>query len=443
MTRLILTAAIFVLAAIARIASLGAADVNAPMLVLARPENAPGVASFGQGDYEGAYRLFAAMYVQDPELPPPAILLAVLHWARGEYDEFYRNCARAVKENPLDPESWFRLGEIAVNEGRLVEASLLLERGNEVLARFEKENGRSTGAGTRFDYLKNDALSLGARLFEASGDFDRAEKLLRELTARSDQNDAARLSLGWILLERGKTDEALAEFDAARELNGRNLPGFLTAVVLLDRRRQTAEAQKLADERFDPENMAKNADYLPQMVQLYLKWNRLDQAEKIVGALPADSFGRRCLSGRIALYRGDYPKAESEYQAALLQNSDDFQARNGYALALAEINEAKRSQAKKIAAENFKRKSDSEEAAATLAWIELLSGQTERADELLRPIFENGSFTPTTAYYLAEVALALGENDLCGTLLDLALGQDENFPKRADAARLAKRLAKP
>lgn len=443
MCRIFITTAIFVLAVFGMGASLGAADVNAPISVLARPQNASGVASFGQGDFEGAYRFFAASYVQDAELPPPAILLAVLHLARGEYDEFYRSCARAVKENPLDPESWFRLGEIAVNEGRLVEASLLLERGNEVLAQFEKQDGRDTSAGTRFDYLKNDALSLGSRLAEAAGDLDQAETLLRELTARSEQNDAARLSLGWILLERGKTDEALAEFDAARELNGRNLPGFLTAVVLLDRRRQTDEAQKLADERFDPENMAENADYLPQMVQLYLKWNRIEQAEKIVAALPADSFERRCLSGRIALYRGDYPKAASEYQAALIPKPDDFEARNGYALALAEINEAKRSQAKQIAAENAKRQPDSAEAAATLAWIEFLSGQTERADERLRPIFQTGSFTPTTAYYLAEVALALGENDLCKTLLDLALGQDENFPKRADAKHLAERLAKP
>lgn len=420
--------------------SLWSADANAPQSVLQRPEQSQAVAAFGQGDVETAYRLFAASYVQDAELPPPALLIAMLSLARGEYDEFYQSCARAVEENPSDPESWYRLGEIALAEGRLVEAQLLLERGDAVLEKFGQTDGRSTDSGSRFDYLQNDALSLGARLAEARGDLARAESLLRRLVARAQESDAARLSLGWILLEEDKTDEAIAEFDAARKIDGRNLPGYLTAVVLLDRRRQTEKAQKLADERFDPERIDVAADYLPQLVQLYLKWNRLDAAEKLVEKMPADSAARRRLSGRIALYRNDYEKAEREYQAAMLRDGDDFDTRNGYALALAEINEGKRNQAVQIATENYRRQPHSEEAAATLGWIEFLSGRSERANELLRPYFERGSFTPTTAYYLAEVALALGDDTLAGTLLDLALGQNENFPKRRDAETLLKNL---
>ena len=58
----------------------------------------------------------------------------------------------------------------------------------------------------------------------------------------------------------------------------------------------------------------------------------------------------------------------------------------------------------------------------------------------LLPILDRGGLTPTSAYYLACIASARGEDDLARQLLTSALAEPSFFPKRRDAENLLKRL---
>ena len=420
-------------------AALPAQEPGSPIAALASPELAEGKRAFSQGDSEGAYTFFVEAGKANPASPPPGILIAILCSNRGDYEGMHRALFQAANESPLDPEPFFQLADVAIQEKRLIEADLLLERGGEKLEMFQKGRTLPAQEDVRLIYLKNLSDTLTSRLFEERGDLPGAEASIRRLLAREPENAAACRTLGWFLLAQKKLDEAEKAFDRAASLDPSNLPGWLESALLLDERGESAEAKKIVDARFSPDENEEGI--LLPVIRLYLKWNRLAEAQKIVETLDDRSPERHKLAGRLHLYGGRFSEAENEYQRALLLNPDDFQSRSGYAIALAEQNEAKLRQANDLAHENLKRYPNSSEAAALCGWTELLLGRLDRADILLDPILKSGSFTPTVAYYLAESALAHGDRELAVTLLNLALGQEENFPKRSAAEKLRGELA--
>ena len=296
----------------------------------------------------------------------------------------------------------------------------------------------------RLLWLRNLSDRLTSRLLEEKGDLAGAEESIRRILERAPKSVAACRSLGWLLLLQNRLDEAEKTFDRMAALDPTNPPGWLESALLLDERGQSAEAKKIADEHFTVEN-AKDSDekqerILLPVIRLYLKWNRLDAARKLIETLDDRSAERHKLAGRLSLYDERFSEAEAEYQKALFLTPDDFQAQNGYALALAEQGGGKLRQANDLARENQKRYPNSQEAAASLGWTELLLGRTDRSEALFAPILESGSFTPTTAYYLAESALGHEDRELALTLLHLALDQEENFPKRTAAEKLLQEL---
>lgn len=419
--------------------SLAAAqELSSPDAVLERSELQPAISAFRRGELEVAYRLFAKAREADAEISSPGVLTAFLCSRSGDSQGMYRYLAKSVEEFPNDPEAWLQLGDLAIQEGRLVEAKLLLERGDEILVRLEKA---VTSDSPRFRYLREESLALAARLAEERGETERALEIMNRLIQYSPQNDAAHTSVGWLLFGQGRLSEAEAAFDRARQIEPSNLVGWLMVVRLLDRAGKTQEAQNLFDQRFVPSEIEPAAR--SQAIRLLLKWNRLERAREQIEAMPNDSVDRHNLAGRLALFGDDYFQAEKEFQAGLFLDPNNFTAGNGYALALAEQeNAAKLHQALEIARRNRQRYTDSEEATATLGWLEYLDGRTERADDLLRPILESGSFSPTTAYYLAEMANERSDRLLAAKLLEMALGQDEMFPKRAAAENLQKEMKK-
>ena len=177
-----------------------------------------------------------------------------------------------------------------------------------------------------------------------------------------------------------------------------------------------------------------------QLARLYLRWNRLDEAAALVGELEAEGkndFDGWALRGWVALYAGGYAVAEDAFRRATFIDGKSFEASNGLALALLDQrNKEKLAQARAIAAKNYRTYPDSQDAAATYAWTLFLSGAAREADAIFGPMLDSGEFSSTVAYYLAEIANVRGEKSLALTLLDLALRQKANFPKRVAAVEL-------
>ncbi len=426
--------------------SLFAADSHALATILNRDSMRDVRLTFSSGNDDEAYRMMAEMAREDSEFPPPAVLLAALHLTKGERTQYNQFCARAIQENPNDPQPWLMLAEMALAEDRLVEANLLLEKSVAALERFSAEPNRNTGSGSRYFSLWNSFLSTSAYLAQKQGDYSSAVQFLLTLKENLPQEDGPCLTLGQLYLQMEMYDDAIREFDEARALNRLNLPGWLIAAELLDRDNQTEKAKELARNHFNETelvqslNAAEVGEILGDWCRLLLKWNQLDEAEELLNKYSSGILQYHQLLGRLALLREDYQKAEKEYQSAQLRGATDFDTLNGYALALCELDAARLKRAAGLAKENLKRNPHLEEAIATLAWIELLQGNVDGAWERIHPLLDSGSFTPTTAYFIAEIAFALEEEDLCRTLLNLALEQNGAFPKRAAAVRLKESL---
>jgi tetratricopeptide (TPR) repeat protein len=122
-------------------------------------------------------------------------------------------------------------------------------------------------------------------LYNSRGENEKAERLFREVVARHPDLYDAAYSLGLLLAEMGKTEEALGYLErAAKGMPERsriqyNL-GLLFQVLKRDSQAESA-LQKASS--LEPANM----DYLYALADFYLKRNRLVEAKKVAEKMVA------------------------------------------------------------------------------------------------------------------------------------------------------------
>ena len=126
---------------------LKAQEAGSSVTALGFPESAEAVRAFSTGDEARAYALLTPLSASNSAYPPPGVLVALLCSNRGDYEGMHRALGRAVVEQPLDPEPYFQLADVAIQEMRLVEAALLLERGSALLEKFRRRSNDSLGGG--------------------------------------------------------------------------------------------------------------------------------------------------------------------------------------------------------------------------------------------------------------------------------------------------------
>jgi len=410
------------------------------MDTLGEEELLEGIDAYMNGQADKAYEIFQAVHENNPEIAPPGILIAFLYSNSQQYYHVRKYLEETVEQYPDDPEALYQLAGIAIQEERYLESRLLIEQGNKILAQYQKKREKNPGSGVRLEYLSNLSLRLQANLAEHREKYAEAEQFVRQIITNQPKNETAYLSLGYLLFRQNKITEAREAFDKAHELNSEQMPGWLRLAVFQEQNNETAEAQRLVDENFTgvslpPEQQA-------AIINLYLKWNRMVQANEMAETMQTEYPEHPLpwiLLGQIALYHSQFKVAEENFRKALLLEPENYEANNGIALALSDQNnKAKLIQARNIAHENYLRYPDSLEATATYAWILFLSGQKDDSDALFSPILEKGEMTSTIAYYLAEIANYRGNPNLAQNLLDVALGQECNFPKKIAAQELLK-----
>ena len=78
----------------------------------------------------------------------------------------------------------------------------------------------------------------------------------------------------------------------------------------------------------------------------------------------------RMLRGLVALWEKDWPEAENYFQKVILENPNDFAARNNLALALVEQDDpAKQQRALAYAEANYRDNKNNPDALSTLGWV--------------------------------------------------------------------------
>jgi tetratricopeptide (TPR) repeat protein len=170
------------------------------------PYNQLGYARRFMGDYDGAEEAFKKYIALIPDDPNPYDSYAELLMKTGRFEESIAHYEKALEHDPYFVASYVGIG---LNQMYLDE----LEKARETLARL-LENARTPGE-------KRAALFRTAESWVFEGETDKALAAVKEMSAVSEEEgDTAAMAgdlniMGNILLEAGRSDEALARFEKA------------------------------------------------------------------------------------------------------------------------------------------------------------------------------------------------------------------------------------
>ncbi|HYW78032.1 MAG TPA: tetratricopeptide repeat protein [Thermoguttaceae bacterium] len=402
-------------------------------------------------DFAGAEEKLKEGVAKNPELPPAEVIMA--QWfAQGQQPNGVRMyLERAVMNEPNDPSAYIFLGDFALREGRVTEASLLLGKAESLLGSFKNAK--------RKEQMVPQVANGLAAVAEARQDWTEAEKQLRIWLKAQPTSATAMNRLGRVLFMQKKAEEAWTQLKAAKEAD----PKILTPAATLARLYQQAN---------DPVNAKKWMDYAVQSAPKDLPtrlvaagWalttaetqEQLERAkEEASQALQLDpkSLQAKVLRGAVALYQQDYGNAELYFDSAVKQSPNNFAAKNNLALALCEqADDAKKALAFEHAKANSTLYPKNTAAVSTLGWVLYKLGRKQEAEQVLRKAAA-GQIAPDTAYYLARIyadfaeqAKAAGQDEPAKQLkeqsqklLDQILKSKLLFSKRSDAEALQKEL---
>lgn len=394
---------------------------------------------FGNRDLDGCVAILERARNNNPKLPPPGVMMAMLWLSANQLAP-----ARAALEETTvkfsgDPEPYLMLADLAFQERRVTDSSVLFDRATQLTTAFDENPKRKRDFEIR-------CHAGTAAVAEARGQWETAQKHLTAWLALDPDNAGAHFRLGNVLFRIGKETEALDEFKQARKLDANALQPELALARLYDETKKQDVAKKWIESALKaaPDDPA----VLLAAAQWYLGQNDLKMAQAIadrVLTLDAKSLDGRIVRGVIARVARDYATAEKFFNEAHVQSPGNFAASNSLALVLIESpDKAAQQRAVEMAEANAARyREDSPQqinAITSLAWVYYKLGRREDAEKILDQIARNNALTSDGAYYVAKLLADRGEKDRARTILEEVLTNEAVFATRPDASDLLAKL---
>ena len=410
------------------------------------------MALFRSLDFAGAEEKLKEGVKKNPDLPPADVIMA--QWfARAKQPNGVRiYLEKAVVNEPADPSAYIFLGDFALRENRVTEASLLLGKAETLLGSFNKSPKRKE------QMVPQIAHGLAA-VAEARKDWAGAERQLWIWLKAQPKSAAAMQRLARVLFMQNKAKDAWDQLKAAGEAD----PKILTPAATLARLYQQAGNSAKAKEWMDHAVKVAPKDLNTRLVAA--QWaletaetkEHLERAkEEASQALQIDptSLSAKVLRGAVALYQQDYGNAEIYFDSAARQSPSNFAARNNLALALCEQDDdVKKARALQYAKDNTTLYPNNPAAGSTAGWVLYKLGRLEEAEKVLRQA-ATGQVAPDTRFYLARIyadfaekSKEAGQDEQAGKLKEQAqklleplLSSKRLFSKRPEAEALKKEL---
>ena len=394
---------------------------------------------FGNRDLDGCVAILERARNSNPKLPPPGVMMAMLWLSANQLAP-----ARAALEETTvkfsgDPEPYLMLADLAFQERRVTDSSVLFDRATQLTTAFDENPKRKRDFEIR-------CHAGTAAVAEARGQWETAQKHLTAWLALDPDNAGAHFRLGNVLFRIGKETEALDEFKQARKLDANALQPELALARLFDETKKQDVAKKWIESALKaaPDDPA----VLLASAQWYLGQNDLKMAQAIadrVLTLDAKSLDGRIVRGVIARVARDYATAEKFFNEAHVQSPGNFAASNSLALVLIESpDKAAQQRAVEMAEANAARyREDSPQqinAITSLAWVYYKLGRREDAEKILDQIARNNALTSDGAYYVAKLLADRGEKDRALAILEEVLTKEAVFATRPDASDLLAKL---
>lgn len=388
-------------------------------------------------DVAGAKAILDKAVEAHPQLPPSEVIMAQFFAAAQQPQGTRAWLTEAVQVHPESPDAYVLLGQLDAQAGQTIEAWLLLEKANSLLAAssLDAERKKSLQAAI------NGQL---AQLAMSRKNWDEAKGYLQQLLDQQPDNASALQLLGRVLFEEGKPDQALEKLQAAKSINEKVLtPQAIMAQwyeASNDREKAIkamTEALTIAPQDFETRMAAAKWAFLTQNFD-----QAKTQAEAALKLDPA-SIPALLMAGNIGIFQKDYPTAEKYLREAWEKAPSNFAASNNLALALCEQDdEDKLKLAQNLAKMNAQMFQQEAEAFSTLGRVLYKSERLREAEQSLRQAVSLGkAVSPDTAYYMAVILADTERQDDAKKLLQSALKSKGLFAQRAEAEALLQRLS--
>ncbi len=385
------------------------------------------VAAFRRNDLAKTQDILKEARIRFPDLPPLTFMLAELYLTHSNIPAGRAELEKVAVEDPEYPGTYLMFANLALSEGRITDAKLLLERAQSL----EKE----VKDPDRLRTLQTNIRSGKVTLYEARKDWLAVIESANEWLKIDPKSGRARQRLARALLAKGQPQEAARELELARSEDKK----LATADIAMATFYSEFGDLKSAEEALLRAAKAQPKDPLVQ--QAVANWlltqdRAQDALPFITESLKLDptSTDARYAAGLIARQMRDYNTAESSFESVLRDAPANFAASNQLALVLAEQeDEAKHRRAVEIAEVNARQYPRNGEAVATLGWAYYRSGKLEQAEKSLQTAISGGRATSDTAYFMAHVMADRGRIDDAARLLQGALRAPGTFAFRKEA----------
>ena len=399
------------------------------------------IGRFRDRDIVGCRALLERARSNNPKLPPPGVMMAVLWLGVNQLQPARAELEDTSLKFPGDPEPYLMLGDLAFQDRRITDSDVLFAKATELTAAFTENAKRKRDFEIR-------CHAGSAAVAEARKQWDTAQRHLAGWLELDPDNASARQRLGIVLFQLGKPQEALAEFREAKKLDAKAVYPELAMARLYDDAKQRDTAKKLIEQA--TKSAPQDPAVLLATAQWYVGQNDLPAATvNAEAALKLDpkSLEGKVVRGAIARVARDYATAEKFFNEAHVQSPGNFPASNSLALVLVETDDKdSRQRALEMAEANvaMHREGSPHQANAltTLAWVYYKLGRREDAEKILAQISQNNQLTTDGAYYVAKLLVDRGEKDRARKILEDVLANESMFATRADAVDLLATLKK-
>ncbi len=395
---------------------------------------------FQRGNGPAALSMLREARKKQTQLPPGEVMFAHLCFASGNNKPGLDALQAAAVSNSNDPEVWNMLADLQLRNDHLAEAELLFRQAANVAMEY-------TGNEKRRIQQLSSAYAGAALANERRGLWKEAEVPLRAWQEIAPENAEIASRLAIVLINTERFDEATAMLEQLRAIN----PQLPSAEIVLgnayERLGRDAEAEKSMQAALQkhPEDF----DTQISVARWAIGTGHLDQAldcAKKADSIQPDSYLPELIIAQVDYLRGEFQKAEGEFQKVFQAKPGNYDAMNGLALSLLAQNDPQKNRLALEHAEvisktnNHLQTAQGRQAATLLAWALHRNGRNEDAQKLMDGILGSGPVSSEGAYFAAAIYSEQGRNDLAQQAIEKALSTRSAFPYQQAATQLQQAL---
>lgn len=401
------------------------------------------IAEFKRGKFTEAREQLMAARKKNPELAPADVMMANLYLSVGRTRNARAAIERAVITHPEDPEAYILTADLALRNNQLTVADLGYDRGRRLIDNAAKNPHRQKNLGIRLragmaslaearkqydeaaDHLAKWLTldpdspvawgSLGRVEFHLKK-YDEAKKAFAKLNELSKDAPTVEIAMGRLYSDAGMHKEARQYMEAAARQAGKDNRARLTVAEWALQRGLTDLAKQQIDAALKTDSSSISG--LVLSARLARQTGDLARAEQILTQAVLRSPNNFSVTNELA--------------RTLAMSSDKKKLKTGleYAKRNFQIHQSRLET------------SVGREATMTFAWLLHRNDRSLEAEAALQLLPDRSTISSENAYFAGSILADRGKKEMAVSALEAALAGDATFPGKQEAEKMLASLNK-